>query len=411
MIESLRIRDFRRFLLAIFFFTAAMQIQVVAQGWLVFHITGANLALGIVTSLWSITLIVISPLAGVLADRMDRRGLVMFTWGGAGVIFSVLTLLIFTDRIQIWHLAVASMLQGVLFSFNIPARFALISQMVGDARLMNAMALFSLSFSLSGVVFPLISGTIIDLLGAEGAYLATSLLHFMAAAFVSFVPPQGLPAAKTQNSILKDMVGGISFIRGDPRLLGLLALALAAVVLGQPYAVLLPDFAATTLQFPASGLGLLIAMISLGSLVGNLVVASMSTTEKPGRWMLILGGVSGVALVGLALSRSIYPGLAALFFLGLTGSPFFTINQTLVQHLTPPEVRGRVMSLYMLTWGAMPLGIIAVSALADATGLWLPILLCGGAMLVTMILIAWLSPALLHLSAPSESLEVDTGAV
>ena len=183
----------------------------------------------------------------------------------------------------------------------------------------------------------------------------------------------------------------------------LMVLGLAAVVLGQTYQVLLPKFAAETLRVPASGLGLLMAVIALGSFVGHGVVVNFKPGAPLGRWMFVLGIMSGVSLIALAWTRGIYLALGALFLTGLTGGPFFTINQTLVQRLSPVEIRGRVLSLWMLTWSAMPLGTLGFSALGDRIGLWFPMTL-GGASLALVMLVVFLGyPALLRVSGDTES--------
>ncbi|MFH1141536.1 MAG: MFS transporter, partial [Chloroflexota bacterium] len=157
-------------------------------------------------------------------------------------------------------------------------------------------------------------------------------------------------------------------------------------------------FAAETLQVPASGLGLLMAMMALGSFVGNGVVANLRPGAPLGRWMFVLGIMSGVSLIALGLTRGMYLALGALFLTGLAGGPFFTINQTLVQRLSPVEIRGRVLSLWMLTWGAMPLGIMGASALGDQIGFWFPMVLGGASLVLVMVVVLFTYPALLRVS-------------
>ncbi len=395
----LSLPGFRRFLWAMFCFTAAMQIANVAQGWLVFEITGSSVALGVVTSLWSVVMLVASPFGGVIADRMDRKMLIAVTWGASAAIFGLLAFLIFTDNIQVWHMALAAALHGLVFSVNIPARFVLISQMVSDLGLTRALALVALVFNLNGVLFALLGGGIIDLVGADGAYAAVALLYGLSAGVITLVPAaKGVDGAKRNWNVLAELATGVRAIRASRTIMVLTGLALAAVVLGQTYQVLLPKFAAETLGVPASGLGLLMAMMALGSFVGNGVVANFRPGAPLGRWMFVLGIMSGVSLIALGLVRGMYFALGALFLTGLAGGPFFTINQTLVQRLSPVEVRGRVLSLWMLTWGAMPLGIMGFSALGDQIGLWFPMVLGGASLVLVMVAVLFAYPALLRVA-------------
>ncbi len=398
--QPLRVPHFRLFIGANLFFTAAVQTQVVAQGWLVFHLTGSSLALGVVTSMLSLSLLVCSPLAGVVADRFDRRRMTMLTWGGAAAVFVVVAVLIFTDHIRLWHLGAAALLNGVFLAFSIPARFAFLTQLVGEAELLGAMALGGVIFYFSGIVFPLVGGALIDLVGIDVAYLLIALFYLLAVGVIGLIPSYPMPPGEGRRRILGDLAAGIRFIAGHRALPWLLFLALAAVVLGQSYSVLLPQFAATTLGLPALGLGLLFSLIGLGALMGNLLVAGLDSRRRLGRWLLLLGATAGAALVGLALTRTLYPALGALFLLGLVGLPFFTLAEALVQLLSPPALRGRVSGLYMLSWAAMPLGSLPLAALADAVGVAVPLACAGGALLAIMVLVAWRRPALLRLPSP-----------
>lgn len=400
--QPLRVPHFRLFIGANLFFTAAVQTQLVAQGWLVFHLTGSSLALGVVTSLVSLSLLVCSPLAGVVADRFDRRRMTILTWGGTAAVFAVVAVLIFTDHIRLWHLGAAALLNGVLLAFSIPARFAFLTQLVGEAELLGAMALGGVIFYFSGIVFPLVGGALIDLVGIDVAYLLIALFYLLAAGVMGLIPSYLIPPGEGRGRVLGDLAAGIRFIVGHPALPWLLFLALAAVVLGQSYGVLLPQFAADTLGVPALGLGLLFSLIGLGALMGNLLVAGLAS-RRLGRWMLLLGAMAGAALVGLALTRTLYPALGALFLLGLVGLPFFTLAEALVQLLTPPAMRGRVAGLYMLSWAAMPVGSLPLAALADAVGVAVPLACAGGAMLAIMVLVAWRRPALLRLPQGGEA--------
>ncbi|MBI2172461.1 MAG: MFS transporter [Chloroflexi bacterium] len=397
--EALFVKDFRRFMLAMFFFTGALHIGGTAQGWLVFDLTGSSFALGVIQSLFSTMIFLFSPLGGVLADRVDRKVVVLLTWAGAGLIVGVLALLILTDRIQMWHLLAASVAQGLVFSFNITSRFALVSQMVRDGVLKNAMVLVALTFNLNGLLFPLIGGLLIDLTGVGGAYLAITALYGMAVLLVTRVPQQGVFPREDRTSLLKEFVVGVRYLKGQPALLGLMGMALAAVALGQPYAVLLPELAARTLKVPASGLGLLYAMVGLGGMFGNLVLAGLSSGVRLGRLVVSMSVAAGLGLACLAVTNSLLVGVIVLFSLGFLGLPAFTILESLLQRHTPPEMRGRIMSLYMMVWGLFPVGVLLSSALADAVGLWLPLLIDGLGLAAVSLAVMRLFPGLLHLTS------------
>ncbi len=392
--EALQITDFRRFVLAIACFTGAIQIQGTAQGWLVYHLTGSSLAIGVVQSLSSLMILLLSPLGGVLADRFEKKQIIIISWVGAGLIFGALSVLIFTHQIQMWHLFVGSVLSGLVFSFNITARFGLISQLVRDNLLKNAMATVALTFNLNGLVFPLIGGVLIDVAGVGAAYASMTVLFFLAVLMATRVSTLGVLHRTERTSILRDFAVGVGYVKAQPALLALLCVAFASVWLGQPYTVLLPQLAEETLHAPASGLGLLFAMIGLGGIVGNVLLASLNTDVRLGRLVLAMTAGAGICLLGLALAKSMLAGAVVLFGLGLLGMPAFTICESLLQRHTPPEMRGRIMSLYMVGWGLYPIGMLVSSALADYFGLWLPLTIDGIGMVIVSVVILRFFPVI-----------------
>lgn len=370
-----------------------------AQGWLVNDLTGSSLALGTVQSLFSIMILFFSPLGGVLADRVEKKLIVLFTWVATAGIFGVLALLIVRGHIEMWHLFAASTLQGLVFSFNITSRFGLISQLVRDGLLKNATSMVALTFNINGLLFPLLGGAVIDLIGVGWAYVVITLLYVASAAMVTRVPRQGVLPRQARSSLMKDFVIGFRFLKGQPVLLGLTCLALSSVALGQPYLVLLPKMATETFHVEASGLGLLISMAGLGGIAGNLILAGLASGVRLGRLAIAMALASGLGLIILALIGNMLLGVIVLALIGLTSLPAFTIIESLLQRHTPPEMRGRVMSLYMMVWGLFPVGVLLSSALADAVGLWLPLVIDGVGMAAVALIAMRVFPGLLTLTA------------
>jgi MFS family permease len=372
MFESLASPGYRIFLVGLFFAFAAVQMENVARGWLVYELTGSAVALGLVTSLWSIALFIFSPLGGVMADRVDRKRLVMLTYAANGVIFAVVALLVITGRIQVWHLAVASFISGGFFAFNLPGRLALIRELVGEKGVVNAMALNSAVFNIATIVLPPLAGLLADTVGVQNVFVLMAITYGIVASVVALVPrPQAAAGERVTAdgvSLVTNIVEGVSFVRRNRAVTGLFVLGFAGVLLGFPYQTLLPAVTADVLHAPASILGLLMATAGLGAFIGNMTVAGQRSTAKLGKPMLFLGVGFGLALILLSFSGTLTFAIGSLLLIGLIGMPFLTINQALVQKVTPGPMQGRVMSLYMLTWGLMPVGIMPLGALADAAG-------------------------------------------
>ena len=258
-------------------------------------------------------------------------------------------------------------MQGVAFSFLMPARQAIIPDLVSRDQLTNAMALSSAAMSAMTLTAPAFAGILYGFTGPENVYFVISALGFIAVIITSMIPKTESGPARRKGPILKDIGEGLAYLTRNRLVLVLLVLGLSTTVLAMPFRMLMPLFIVDIYELGPESMGLLVGAMGGASLVGALFVASISNWHR-GRLLLLGSFMSGVALLLIA-SVPIY--FAAIFFmipLGLGDAARRTINQSLVLEKTDNEYRGRVMGIFMLNRGLMPLGVLPTAIMADIVG-------------------------------------------
>ncbi len=359
---------------------AGFHMQVLARSWLVFDLTGSPIALGLVTASWGLPLIFFSLFGGVIADRMAKRNLLVIAQGISGVVSLTVAFLVATDVIALWHILGASVLSGIVFALSAPGRQALISELVERRYLLNAIALNSSGLSINRIVAPTLGGFLVGFINIEGVYFVVAALYFISMIALLRVPVARKSSPRSSSSLRDDLLAGLRYVKSSPNILTLLILSSVIVIFAMSYQFLLPVFAVDILGVGASGLGLLMGAVGVGALMGNLAVASLGNFQRKGLLMMALCIVLGGALILFSLSNSLYLSLAFLLLVGVGSVGFMTLSNTIIQSGSAEEMRGRVMSLYMISWGFMPLGVLPASALAESFGA--PLVVGAGAIIM-----------------------------
>lgn len=394
--DALRDRNFRWLWVGQLASSATFQMGGVAQGWLVYQLTGSAFALGWVGSGWSVSTLLLSLYGGALADRMEKRDLLI--WARLAMILNTLTiaLLISTGAIQIWHLVVNSFLSGVLFSFLMPANQALVSELVDREALLNAVSLNSVGMGLMGIFSASLAGYLVEAVGVAGAYYAMVGFYLMALFSLMKLPRTGR-GERSRDSVWADLREGVRYIGTHSIIQALLGLVLARVLFGMPYRTFMPKFAQEVMGLDASGLGVLMAAPGVGALISSLTTASLGDFQGKGKLLLTSGVIMGGSLF-LFVNTSYFALI--LLFLGLVGgasNASMVMNNTLIQANCHSRLRGRVMSVYMMMWGLMPLGTLPAGAIADRMGVPFVVGLEGGLLALIFLGIGWLWPRMRRL--------------
>jgi len=364
---SLELPQFRLLLAGTAASQAASWMEQVARSWLTWELTHSAFQLGLLEFIRGVTSLIVSPFAGVLTERLDRRQLAAITQVSPGVVALVIGLLVSTGNIAIWQLYLAAGFSGLANSINFPARQVLVYDVVGSEYLNNAIALNSVMANVSRIAAPTISGIIIGTVGIQQSYYAQAGFFLLATLATLALRPITL-AKPVRIPVWQGLVDGARYIRADPTIRRLVLLNTVPTLLIYPYVALIPIVASDVLNVGSTGYGVLISAVGIGSIPGGLIVASMTNSKYKGRLM----GVSALVYMGLvavfAASMWFALSFVVLIGAGIGWSMMVTLNQTLLQLHLADEFRGRVLAFYTMANGLTPFGSLALGSTADRFG-------------------------------------------
>jgi hypothetical protein len=289
--------------------------------------------------------------------------------------------------VRVWHLALRSLLSGILLALIMPAERAIVPELVDRRTLLNAFALTSIATGLMGVLAAWGAGLAIDSVGVGAVYYAVVVFHLLTVLAVAQLPVVGQQRA-TANSVWFDLVAAVRYVWHRPVLLSLLGLAFAAVVFARPYRTLMPKYAKEVMGFEATGLGLLTAAPQVGSLLSSLAMASLGRFQAKGRLLLASGAVLGASLLFYGNVRVLGFVLLSLGLAGAMNNICLVTTQTLLQVNAEDRYLGRVMSLQIMVSGLAPLGTLPAGAIADRAGVPTAVSVQGALLVVVFGLMA-----------------------
>ncbi len=364
---SLENRDFLYLWLGMLVMMGGMQMQMIARGYLAYELTSSPFLLGVVNSGFAVPLLALSLFGGAFADRLERKYIIQFGQAMSAALAILIGVAIHFDVIAWYHLWAASIIQGGLFSFLMPARQAIIPQLVGQERLSNAMALNAAAMSATTLAAPAVAGWAYAYLGAYNVYYIIAGMAVIAFVLTGLIPRTGTGAGRRPAPMIGDIIEGLVYIRRSPLVLILLLMGLATALLAMPFRFLMPVFIVDVYRMGPEAMGLLVTIMGGGSLVGSLFIASLG---KSGRGMLLLIGsfISGVTLLLVAIIPNYLIAAVLMLPLGLGDAGRRTLNQSLIMEEVEDRYRGRVMSVFMLNFGLMPLGVLPAGTAAEYIG-------------------------------------------
>jgi MFS family permease len=381
--------------------TVATQLRGVVVAWQVYGITHDPLSLGLIGLAEALPFIAVALLAGHVADRMDRRGIIVASLALTFVCAVALLLLTLRGARHPYHSAwpfyAVIFVSGISRSFLMPARTALAAELVPRELYANASAWRTSSFQFAAVTGPAIGGLLYAVVGPAGAYMVDVCLMLTALAAMRLVLSPPTTRVPLQQSVLRGLAEGVAFLRSQPVLLGAMALDLFSVLFGGAVA-LLPIFASDVLRVGPEGLGALRAAPAAGAVVMSLWLAHRPPMQRAGRSLLLSVGIFGVAMIGFALSRSFALSLGLLALSGMVDTVSVVVRSTLLQIFTPDALLGRVSAVNAVFIGSSnEIGAFESGLMARLIGT-IPSVLLGGTMtLLTVGLTAWKAPALRRL--------------
>lgn len=377
--SPLRHRDYALLWSGAAIMSAGQWLQQITLSWLVYDMSGSAFQLGLINGLRTLPYLIIGLFSGTIADRMDRRLLMLLTQLYLVAITSVMAVLLVSGRSETWHLFVYSFASGAGWAFVWPVRQAVIPTLVPEKEMMSAMALMMSALNFTRLIGPAIGGILLATLGGGGNFTVQAVLY--AAVILMIVtmriPPVPQAESNRDKSVLGSTIEGLRYVKRNDLVMGLLVLMLVPMTLAMPYMSLLAIFAKDVYHIGETGLGILLSFGGLGSLVGTLALASAGNIKNKGLLMMLTLTGMGATLIMFSWA----PWLPlAIVFLMLTSAfqvTFLTVNQAVLQASISDDMRGRIASLYMLQYGFIPLGTLAAGAMADFIGTPVAIAIMG----------------------------------
>lgn len=368
--SALRHRNFRLWFFGQMVSLMGTWMQSVAQGWLVYQLTGSELALGTITFIGSVPTLFLMLPAGALIDRVDKRKLLLAAQAAMMLLAFILAALAATRVLQVWHIGVLAFCLGIANSFDGPARHSMVVQMVDDRRdLMNAVALNSAIFNLARIVGPAAGGIILATMGAAWCF-GLNGLSFLAVlvALLAMRFPDSQPTSVSE-SVGSQIKAGLGYVMGKRSVRAMMLLVGMSQLFGFWYTILLPAYASSVLHVGEAGLGSLNAATGVGALLGSLVVASVTRLDH--RKLLLTTGslLFPVAILLFAVSKWLSLSMLSMALAGVGFVAQNSTANTLIQLDLPDQLRGRVMALFLLLFfGATPFTSLMAGGVGQALG-------------------------------------------
>ena len=378
-LASLHHREFRILLGSTMALQIGSWVQTIGMGWLVLHDLGGSATdLGLVALLRGASLVLLSPVGGYLAGRLERRKQLIVYTAVSALIAALLAVLITSGHISIWMIYLTATVAGVVEALAGPIRVLLVYDTVGGEDLTNAVALNALGGNAMRVIGPAIGGALIATVGTQGAFQLQAVC-LVVCILLTWRLHASHPELTETEGMLRSIVAGARYVVRDRRMAIIAVMAILPSILVYPYVTFLPVFARDVLHSDESGYGYLAAAVGLGSLLGGAVVAVAAGRGRMGPGMMWTCFFYCASVCAFTLSRNLLLSVAILSVAGVFHSVYSTLNASLMQLKAEPEFRSRVMSLQTMTWGVTPFSALIMGRMIDAwsappvVGIWMAI--------------------------------------
>ena len=385
--SSLANPSYRLLWLAVVFWVAGGHMQMVVRSFLAYELTRSATVLAIITAAQVIPLLALALFGGAVADRVDRRRLLQACQLATMVATLFVAVSITTNTVTWYHLLASGMVHGGVWAFMSPARQGLIKDLVGRRGLANAIALTGAGLSTVSLAAPALGGLLYAYLGPEGVSYLSAGVVLISVALIGFIPKQAQAASDKRVNVLEDIRSGLSYMKQDTLLIMIIGTVVATMMLVHPVMTLLPVLTTEVFDRGSDAYGLLISMLGVGSLVGSLAAAWL------GRWrrgLLLIGGniAAGAALIAVATVPLWYAALPIMVIVGLSEAGRRALSQALIMERADDEHQGRVISVYTMSFGLTPIGVLPAGFAVEQIGIGPTIAALGGIMLAVSALVA-----------------------
>jgi MFS family permease len=376
-LRALRHRNFQLFVIGQLISLIGTWMQQIGESWLMYRLTGSATLLGAIGFAGLFPVLVLGPYAGYVADKYDRRRILIITQTAAMVLAFILSALTLTHLIHEWHLFALATCLGIVNAFDMPARQAFIVQVVEREDLVNAIALNSTMFNGARIVGPAIAGLVVAAVGEGWCFFANGVSYIAVVVCLVIMRAERPPTPASEASAIQNIIEGFRYVGTTAPVRALLILIGVVSFTGMPYAVLMPIFADRILHAGPSGMGILMGAAGIGALVSSVAMALRQSVKGLGRWVMLAALFFGISLIGFALSRWFIVSAIMLVPVGASMMMQMASSNTLIQSMVPDELRGRVMAVYsMMFLGIAPFGSLLAGVISNRIGA--PYTLAGG---------------------------------
>ncbi len=417
--SALAIADFRWLWIGSLGSSFAMNMQIIARGWLVYTLTSSPLDLGWVTMSFMLPTVLFSIWGGVLADRLPKRRVIVLAQLLNAAATLIMAFVIFSDRVTFWDFIWFGFFNGTILALSMPARQAFVPELIPERLIFTAMALNTTSWNLSRIIGPALAGLLIAALadGDTSSTYGVGILYFVIAAlyFISGVTMLGVSKPgevkiKDDKSPLRDVLDGVNYVWQHPPVFGLILLSIVPFLFGMTVNTMLPAFNEDILGGGPDDLGYLVSAMGLGAIVGSLMLASMGELRNKTAWLLGSSVAWGGFTAVFGLLTGFVWALLCMAVIGWISAWNMSMNRGLLQLQVEPYMRGRILSIDMMSHGLMPLGLIPITLVAEYSSIGWAIVVSGFAFVLCIGLLLVFTPSVRRVEDGIASARPELGA-
>lgn len=366
---------------------AALGMQFLILGWLVLELTDSPAQLGLVVAIYGVPNLAMLMFGGIVADRLDRRWMLFYSRLIVTALIVLAATLTLYQVINIWYIYMISFTLGTIQGLNMPAQMAIVPDLVEEDAILNATSLNMAVFNAGRIMGPSVAGWIIQQVGIEYALYFNASCYVVSCVLLLMMTGARSRVKSERTNMARDFADGIRFVASTPIAYTMVGLSFAFGFFGAAYVQVLPAFGKEVLRLNADGVGLLLTVAGLGSLAGNVFLASLGNASYKNWLLLGMIILFGVTLFLFALTPVYAASLVLLFFTGVGFTGFISMGTTVLQLSTPPELRGRMMSLWLIGAALHYIGAWPLGAVGEYMG-WAVSL--GGGALIMLAFVLWL---------------------
>lgn len=363
-LDALRYRNFRLYWFGGMGQAAAIGMQFLIFGWLILDLTKSASLLGLLIFMYGLPNLAMLMFGGIIADRLDRRWLLFYSQLIVAILIAISATLTLYQLISIWHLYGIAFILGVIQGINMPARMAIVPDLVGRDAILNATSLNMAVFNTGRIIGPSFAGWIIEYVGMGHALYLNALCYAVGCVFLLMMTGVESRSQSAGGKIMNDLKEGLNYVWATPVAFTMVGLSFAFGFFGAAYVQVLPAFGKEVLRLKADGAGALLSATGIGSLAGNMFIASLGNIENKSRLLIAMIILFGISLFLFAWSPIYILSLAVLFFTGVGFTGFISVGTSILQLTTPAPLLGRMMGMWLIGAavhyiGALPLGVVA----------------------------------------------------